>query len=98
MAGQDRRGPAAIGIAVRAVSATLGAYLVAYYLTEAAAGGFFALDWSKVDAAIVSSTLGLLVFPVISVWAFAERRTWLTLAGPASLALALALASSAVRP
>lgn len=98
MAGQDKRGSDAIGIAVRTVSATLGAYLVAYFLTEATAAGFFALGWSKVDAAIVSSTLGLIVFPVVSVWAFAERQAWVTLAGPTGLSLVLALSSAVVRP
>ena len=87
----------AVGLAVRVLAASVGAYAVAYYLTEALAGGFLAAGWAKVDAAIVSSSVGLLVFPVVSVWAFAERRAWVTAAAPAALSLGLAVLSLAER-
>lgn len=93
----DNRGEVA-GIAVRAVASSLGAYAVAYYLTEALAGGFFAMGLSRVDAAIVSSTVGLLVFPVVSLWAFAERRAWLAAAAPGAASVLLALVSAMLRP
>jgi hypothetical protein len=96
---EDRQdAPTAGGIALRVLAATAGAYAVAYFLTAAAAALLFRSSAERVDAAIISSTLGLLAFPAVSIWAFAERRLWAVVAAPGAAALALALFEALVRP
>jgi|GEM_PF-4555579 len=89
--------PGAAEIAVRALVATVGAYVVAYLLTAALAGLCRVLSMDRVDAAILSSSVGLLVFPAISIWAFAERRLARVLLWPAAALALLAVAAWALR-
>ena len=87
-----------MAIALRVLVATAGAYAVAYFLTAALAGGLFRLSMSRVDAAVVSSTLALLAFPAVSIWAFSERRLWLVVAAPCLAAGILALLALRLQP
>lgn len=98
--GEERasRGAEAVGVALRVLMATLGAYAVAYFLTAALAGGLFRLSWARVDAAIVSSSLALLAFPAVSIWAFAERRLWLVVIAPVAAAAAFAALAFGLQP
>ena len=90
--------PAASDVAVRAVVATVGAYAVAYLLTAALAGICLrGLSMDRVDAAILSSSVGLLVLPAVSIWAFAERRLAWVVLGPAAASVLLAGAVWALR-
>jgi hypothetical protein len=72
-AGSGKR-PAAVEVAARIAAATLGAYAVDYGLTAALAALMGAGGADKVDAAIISSSVGLVAFPIVSVWAFGERK------------------------
>jgi hypothetical protein len=78
-------------VAVRTAGAALGAYAVAYLLTAALAAALFRVGLDRVDAVTIGSAVGLLAFPVVSIWAFAARRlravALLTLVSGAGLAV-----------
>ena len=88
----------AVSIALRTLSAVAGAYAVAYYLAKALTGAFAAMSVGRADAVMLASVVALLVFPVISVWVFADRRLWAAAGLPAACAAALALGSALVAP
>ena len=89
--------PSAATVAVRTLVATVGAYVVAYFLTAALAGLGGRLGMSRVDAIILASSLGLIVLPVVSIWAFAERRLAIVVLAPATVSALLAAAVWAMR-
>ena len=78
----------AASVAVRIAAAALGGYAVAWTLTAALAGvmfKFFGAD--RVDTAIISTNLALLVFVALIIWVFAERRLWRVVALPVAASL-----------
>jgi hypothetical protein len=77
----------AFSVGLRIVSASLFNYLFAYALTAALAGFMYrALHADRVDTAIISTNVALLVGVALAVWIFAERRLWLVAALPLGLA------------
>ncbi len=95
-AAEDR--PGAASIVVRTAAATLGAYAVAYFLTSALTGGLFRLGLDRADSVMSASSIALLVFPAVSIWAFAERRLVVVAAAPVMTALILAVLSAVLHP
>jgi biotin transporter BioY len=75
-------------VGLRILAATVGGYAVAYSLTAALAGVMFrGFGADRVDTAIVSTNLALLVFVAVCIWAFAERRLWRVAAVPVVVTL-----------
>lgn len=78
----------ALTVGLRIVAATLGGYAVAYSLTAAMAGVMFRLVGAdRIDTAIITTNIALLVWVALCVWAFAERRLWLVAAVPVVAAM-----------
>jgi biotin transporter BioY len=73
----------AFTVGVRIVAATLGGYAVAYSLTAALAGVMFRrFGADRVDTAIITTNLALLLWVALCIWCFAERRLWRVVALP----------------
>jgi hypothetical protein len=90
--------PSAADVAVRALVATVGAYGVAYVLTSALTGLCGRLGMGRADAIVLASSLGLIVLPTVSIWAFGERRLRRVVAWPTASIVLLAAATWAMRP
>lgn len=89
--------PSAADVAIRALVATVGAYLVAYVLTSALTGFAARLGVERVDAIILASSIGLIALPTVSIWAFGERRLPRVVIWPTAAILILAAATWAMR-
>jgi hypothetical protein len=91
----DRPSPG--DVAVRVLVATVGAYGVAYVLTSALTGLGGRLGMERADAIILASSVGLIVLPAVSIWAFGERRLARVATWPAAAIAVLAAATWAMR-
>lgn len=88
----------AADVALRVVLAVPGGYALTYALTAAAAVGLVrCAAISRVDAALLSTNLALLVYPGLGIWAFATRRPLALAAAAASVSAALWAAAWALR-
>lgn len=94
---KNRRGEA-VSIALRTVSAVAGAYALAYYLAETLTGVFASMSVGRADAVMLASVVALVVFPIVSIWVFAERRLWVAAGLPAACAAVLALGAALIAP
>lgn len=75
-------------LVLRIAAAVLGGYAFTWGFIALGVAGLFAAGMEFHDAENLSSILGLLVFLVVFLWAFAARglpRVWLVLAGGGAL-------------
>jgi hypothetical protein len=96
MAADTPAGKEAASVVIRILAATLGGYAATYTLTAAAAAALHRGGFNKVDSALVSTNLAIVVYPAIMIWAFGARRGWVVLAATAAGSGLLALAAWAL--
>lgn len=88
----------AVSISVRVAAAVAGSYALTYLSAAVLTSGFARLAMGSADAVMLGSVTALLAFPAVSIWAFAERRLWLVVAGPTTAAAVLGLLATWLRP
>lgn len=89
----------AFSVGLRIVAATLFNYLFAFALTAALAGWMAnGLGMDRVDTAIVSTNVAVLLGVALAIWAFAEKRLWLVAALPMGLWAVCSAIAYAYRP
>ncbi len=70
----------AVDIGLRVVASIFGGYALTYALTAAASVLLHRGGLDRVDSALVSTNLAILIYPAVMIWAFAARRGWFVLA------------------
>ena len=62
------------------IASIFGGYALTYALTAALAAALHRGGLDRVDSALVSTNLAILIYPAVMIWAFAARRGWVALA------------------
>lgn len=85
---RSRARAAFLRLSARVLAAVVGGYAMAALAVSGASAGLSMLGMARAEAVVLCAMLGFVLYLLVLLWAFAERRLWrvLTVLGASALA------------